>query len=205
MESVNLYEILLSLSIGLGLSAACGFRVFTPLLVLSIASLTGYVGLTPGFEWVASWPALLALAAATLFEIGAYFIPWLDNVLDTVASPAAVLAGVLATAATFGSISGAGGDVSPMLRWSLAIIAGGGLAAVVQAGSVGLRGASTATTGGAGNFLVSTGELLLSLFFSLLAVLWPVVALALAIVLCLVLVRLALRLLVGSNKRVVST
>ncbi len=188
MESINPYDILLSLSIGLGLSAACGFRVFTPLLVLSAASLTGYVGLTPGFEWVATAPALVALATATLLEIGAYFVPWLDNLLDMVASPAAVLAGVMATAATFG-------DVSPLVRWSLAIIAGGGLAAIVQAGSVGLRGASTATTGGTGNFVVSTGELLLSLFFSLLAVLWPVVALALAIALCLVLVRLGIRML----------
>lgn len=186
MESINLYEILLSLSIGLGLSAACGFRVFTPLFVLSTASFSGYVGVTPGFEWVATWPAMLALGTATVLEIGAYYIPWLDNLLDTVASPAAVLAGVLATAATFS-------DVSPMLRWSLAIIAGGGLAAVVQAGSVGLRGASTATTGGTGNFVVSTGELLLSLFFSLLAVIWPVLALALAIVLCLVLLRMASR------------
>lgn len=184
MASINLYEVLLSLSIGLGLSAACGFRVFTPLLVLSVASLTGTVGLAPGFEWVATWPALLALATATVVEIAAYYVPWLDNLLDTIASPAAVLAGVLATAATFG-------DVSPLMRWSLALIAGGGLAAVIQAGSVGLRGASTATTGGLGNFVVSTGELLLSLFFSLLAVLWPVVALALAITLCLVLVRLA--------------
>lgn len=187
MGSINLPEILLSLSIGLGLSAACGFRVFTPLLVLSVASFTGSVGLAPGFEWVASWPALIALATATGLEIAAYYIPWLDNLLDAVASPAAVLAGVLATAATFG-------DVSPMMRWSLAIIAGGGLAAIVQAGTVGLRGASTATTGGFGNFVVSTGELLLSLFFSLLAVLWPIVALALAIVVCLMLVRLATRL-----------
>ncbi|MFN8443914.1 MAG: DUF4126 domain-containing protein [Caldilineaceae bacterium] len=187
MGSINLPEILLSLSIGLGLSAACGFRVFTPLLVLSVASLTGSVGLAPGFEWVASWPALIALATATVLEIAAYYIPWLDNLLDTVASPAAVMAGVLATAATFG-------DVSPMMRWSLALIAGGGLAALVQVGTVGLRGASTATTGGIGNFVVSTGELILSLFFSLLAILWPIVAAALAIVVCLMLVRLAARL-----------
>ena len=187
MGAINLPEILLSLSIGLGLSAACGFRVFTPLLVLSVASFTGSVGLAPGFEWVASWPALIALASATVLEIAAYYIPWLDNLLDTVASPAAVLAGVLATAATLG-------DASPMMRWSLALIAGGGLAALVQAGTVGLRGASTATTGGTGNFVVSTGELLLSLFFSLLAVIWPIVAVALVIVMGLVLLRLATRL-----------
>ncbi len=182
------FQIILSLCIGLGLSAACGFRVFLPLFVLSAASMFGDVNLTPGFAWVASWPALIAFGTATLMEIAAYYIPWLDNLLDTIASPAAVLAGVLATASTLG-------DVSPLIRWSLAIIAGGGLAAVVQAGSVGLRGASTATTGGTGNFLVSTGELIFALIFSVLAVLWPIVAVVAAIVVFLVLIRVAMRVL----------
>jgi hypothetical protein len=183
-------ETLISLFIGLGLSAACGFRVFTPLLILSAASLAGAVPLAPGFAWVGNGYALVAFAVATLLEVLAYYIPWVDNLLDLLASLAAVLAGVLATASTLG-------DVSPLLRWSLAIIAGGGLAGMIQAGTVGARGLSTATTGGGGNFLVASGELISAIGLSLVAILWPL----LVIILVIVLVLVSLRLLTRSFRR----
>jgi len=91
-------ETILSLLIGIGLSAACGFRVFVPLLVVSVASHTGHLHLSSGFEWMGSDAALIAFAVATVLEVAAYYIPWLDNLLDTVASPAAVIAGTLVTA-----------------------------------------------------------------------------------------------------------
>src|SRR5512146_2904800 len=103
-------ETLLSIGIGLGLSAACGFRVFVPLLVASIAARAGYLSLAPGFEWVGTQPALYAFATATLLEILAYYIPWLDNALDAIATPAAVIAGMLVGAAVFT-------DLPPFLKW----------------------------------------------------------------------------------------
>lgn len=161
-------DIIASLCLGLGLSAACGFRVFLPLLGLSIAALTDYVHPAAGWEWVGSWPALVCLATATVLEIAAYYVPWIDNALDSIATPAAVIAGTLATASVVT-------DLPPLWQWSLAVIAGGGIAGVIQAGTVAVRGTSTLTTGGLANFAVATGELVLALLTTLLAIVLPVV------------------------------
>ena len=162
-------EVLLSLAIGVGLAAAVGFRVFVPFTVISLAALSGYLELAPGFDWIGSYPALLVFSVATVVEIAAYYIPWVDNLLDSIATPAAIVAGAVITASVVG-------DVSPLLRWSLAAIAGGGVAAAVQSGTVLLRGTSSTVTGGLGNFAVSSSELLGSVLTSLLAVFLPLVA-----------------------------
>jgi len=162
-------EVLLSIAIGVGLAAAVGFRVFVPFTVISLAALSGYLELAPGFDWIGSYPALLVFAVATVLEIAAYYIPWVDNLLDSIATPAAIVAGAVITASVVG-------DVSPLLRWSLAAIAGGGVAAAVQSGTVLLRGTSSTVTGGLGNFAVSSSELLGSVLTSLLAVFLPLVA-----------------------------
>src|SRR6266704_4188577 len=160
-------ETLLSICVGIGLSAACGFRVFVPLVVMSVAALTGHLTLAHGFEWVGSYPALIAFAVATCVEIAGYYVPWVDNFLDTIATPAAIIAGTLMTASLVT-------DLSPFLKWTLAIIAGGGAAGMVQATTVLTRGASTAGTAGLGNPLVATAELAGSLLTSIFALLAPV-------------------------------
>src|SRR3954463_3288084 len=116
---------ILSILIGLGLAAACGFRVFVPLLIMSLASRAGvgHLALGPGFAWIGSTPALLSFAVATVLEIAGYYIPWIDNLLDTVATPAAVVAGIVVTASAMTT------DVSPFLKWTLAVVAGGGTTA----------------------------------------------------------------------------
>jgi len=157
---------------GIGLSATCGFRVFIPLLGISIAHHTGHLALSPGFEWIGSWPATIAFAAAMIIEIGGYYIPWVDNLLDTVATPAAIVAGTIVTASMVG-------DLSPFLRWSLAVIAGGGVAGVVQSSSVLARSISTTTTGGTGNPVVSTVELLAAIFGTIVSMVLPFIAIAL--------------------------
>ena len=98
-------ETLLSVCVGIGLSAACGFRVFVPLVVMSIAALTGHLTLAHGFEWVGSYPALVAFAVATCVEIAGYYVPWIDNLLDTIATPAAIIAGTLMTASLVTDLS----------------------------------------------------------------------------------------------------
>src|SRR5258705_403728 len=142
-------ETLFGVCMGIGLAAACGFRVFVPLLVMSIASLSGHLTLAPSFQWIGSYPALIAFSVATALEIAAYYVPWLDHLLDTIATPAAIVAGTVVTASM---ISG----MSPFLQWTLAAIAGGGAAGLVQGATVLTRAASTATTGGLGNPLVAT-------------------------------------------------
>lgn len=179
-------ELLTSLFIGLGLSAACGFRVFVPPLVMSAASLSGQLTLGPEFAWIGTYPALIAFGVATVFEVGGYYIPWLDNLLDTIATPAAVVAGTVMTASMVS-------DMGPLLSWSVAIIGGGGVAGVVQGATVLIRGTSTATTAGLGNPGVSTGEAVGSVGLSVLAIALPVVGVALVALLLIFAIRRILR------------
>lgn len=126
---------------------------------MSIASLSGQLVLSPEFDWIATYPALAAFSIATLFEVAAYYIPWADNLLDTIAVPAATVS-----------------EMSPFLQWGLAVIVGGGVAGTVQGFTSITRIASTVTTGGLGNPVVSTVEAGGSIVMSILAITLPVVA-----------------------------
>ncbi len=167
-------ETLISLAIGLGLAAACGFRVFVPLLVLSLGARSGYVPLSPGFAWVASDAAAIAFGCATLLEVIGFYIPWLDHALDVAATPAAIAAGMVTSASVFT-------DLPPLVRLSAAVVGGGGLAALVQGSTVALRAGSTAATGGLGNVILATGELAGSVLVSALAIMLPLVAIVVAL------------------------
>jgi hypothetical protein len=183
-------DALLSVLLGIGLSAACGFRIFVPFLLVGIGARTGHVTLGPSFAWMAGTPALIALGVATVVEIGAYYIPWLDHALDLLATPASVLAGMVMTASV---VTG----LDPTLKWTLALIAGGGVAGTVQALTVGTRKASLLTTGGLANPVVSTLELLGSVALTVLAIALPIVAFAAVAWALFFGVRLLLRLIRG--------
>ncbi|MCL4837208.1 MAG: DUF4126 family protein [Thermoanaerobaculia bacterium] len=163
---------LLEIALGIGLAAATGFRVFVPLALLGLAARFELLTLASGFAWIGSTPALVILATACLLEIGAYYIPWVDNLLDTIATPAAVVAGVTVSAAVMA-------DLSPELRWTLALIAGGGVAGLVQGSTVVARQASSLATLGLGNFALATAEALLAFFTTALAILVPLFVLVL--------------------------
>lgn len=184
MDPIQLTQIGIAICLGVALSASCGFRVFVPFFIASICAKAELMETSAGFAWLETWPAIIAFGVATVVEVVAYYVPWLDNALDTIATPAAVIAGTLASAAFIV-------EVDPLLQWSIAIIAGGGSAAVVQAGTVGLRATSTTLTGGVANPVVSTAETGASLGMALLAIFIPVLAIALAIVLVVFLVRFA--------------
>jgi len=155
--------------------------VFVPLLVMSVAARAGYLPLSADFAWIGTTPALLAFGVATLLEVGAYYVPMVDNALDLVAGPVAVAAGIVVSASVVT-------DVDPFLRWSLAIIAGGGAAGGVQALTTGARLGSLFGTGGLGNPLVSTMEAGGSVALSVMAILVPLLAVpVLAIVVVLLL------------------
>lgn len=159
-------DALLGVAVGLGLAAAAGFRVFVPLLAAGIAAKTGVLTVSPEFAWLASTPALAALGTATLLEVGAYSVPWLDQLLDLVATPAAMLAGMLAAASVVV-------DLPPVLKWGAVLLAGGA-AGVTQGATVFTRFKSTTLTGGVGNPVVSTLELVSAVVTSVLAIFLPV-------------------------------
>lgn len=165
---------IISACLGIGLAACCGFRVFVPLLTAGLAAKFGLIHPSANFAWLSDWSALIGLAVATIAELGAYYIPWLDNLLDTIATPAAVVAGTLLST-SFLPIE------NPVLHWGLGLMLGGGSAGLVQAGTSLLRLGSTATTGGLGNPVVATGENIASVGFSVLTVLLPLLAFVLIV------------------------
>lgn len=167
-------EIILALCLGVTLSAASGFRLFLPPLVMSLFAISGSLELSPGFQWIGTYPTAIALAIATVVEILAYYIPGVDNLLDTIEIPTAVAIGTLLTAANLG-------DANPLLQWSLAAIAGGGTAGIIETFAAMTRAASTGMTGGTGNFLVATAEAFSSGVLTILAFALPFLGVALVI------------------------
>jgi hypothetical protein len=167
-------DLLTAIPIAIALSAACGFRVFIPPLLIGLAARFGVIEPPGHLAWLASWQALTLLLIASSIELIGYYIPWVDNMLDTITTPLAVTAGILLTSNLL-----AGHD--PSIKWALAIIAGGGTAGLVQSSTAALRAGSTGLTGGLGNFIFSTLELLLAGGFTLLAWLVPFLALALCV------------------------
>ena len=160
-------ELIISLLIGIGLSATSGFRLFLPFLAISAASLSGYLELSPAFQWVGTYPALTVFAVAALVEILSYFFPYIDNLLSTISIPFAVIAGTVITASVLV-------DMGPLLTWSLAIIAGGGASLTTKTTSTLLHTGTTAVSGGTANPAVSAAETVYSIIMAIVSIVAPV-------------------------------
>lgn len=166
---------ILSILLGIGLAASVGFRVFVPLFALSLAAHYSIIPLNESWQWIGGTTAMITLGIATLVEIFGYLIPWVDNILDTIAIPLATVAGtavMLSTAA----------DLSPLITWSLAIIAGGGTAGAIKTSTSSTRLASTATTGGVANPVVSTVETASAISMSALSIFAPIIAIIVVVI-----------------------
>ena len=172
----NILPYILSAFIGIGLAAATGFRVFLPMFVVSLASYLGWIPMSDSFEWLSGLPTLITTGVATIIEIVAYYIPVVDNFLDTITIPLATIAGSILFASQFM-------ELGTFSQWALALIAGGGTAATIASGFAGTRAASTATTAGIGNNIVATTETAGAGLMSVLAIFLPVIAFIFAIVL----------------------
>ncbi len=177
----------LAIAMGVGLAAAVGFRVFLPMPVLSVTAYVGHLPLNTGLAWLGTLPALVMLSVAAMVEILAYYIPGVDNILDVIAAPAALIAGTVVAVAVLT-------DLPPMIKWTTAVIAGGGAAGLTQGLTSLLRAKSTALTAGVGNHALATGELGGALIVSLLALAAPLAAVTLVVLFCWFAVRLVRRL-----------
>jgi hypothetical protein len=183
-------DVALSVVLGIGLAAATGFRVFLPMLIVSVAAYTGHLPLSDSFAWLGTPSALTMLSVAAIVEILAYYIPGVDNLLDTLATPAALVAGTVVSAAVMT-------DVPPMAKWTAAVIAGGGIAGVTHGLTATLRANSTVWTGGLGNLIIATAELVGAVIVSFLALVAPAVAIAIVILFLWLAIRLLQRILRG--------
>jgi len=167
-------QYLVAAALGLGLAACSGFRVFVPLLAASVAHHVGWLPAAQGFAWLGSWPAMATLGMATVVEIAGYYVPVVDNFLDTLTTPASFIAGGLLMTSTLP-------HMDPAVRWTLGMLVGGGTAGLVQTGTALLRAGSTTATAGLANPLMATVENVVAVLGSLLALLLPLVAAGLAL------------------------
>ena len=147
------YHMISAIALGIALSACCGFRIFVPMLAGAVAAYNHWFNVPADMQWLGSWPAIICFATAAVIEIGAYYFPFLDNILDAIAAPLAVIAG---TILSFAILPGAGNE--PMLRWVAALVAGGATAGTIHIGTGLLRLFSTKATLGTGNPVIATGE-----------------------------------------------
>ena len=186
------FDLPLPIVLGVGLAAATGFRVFLPLLIVSGAAYSGHLPLADNFAWLGTPSALIMLGVAAFVEVLAYYVPGVDNLLDTLATPAALVAGTIVSAAVMT-------DVPPMVKWTAAVIAGGGVAGLTQGATAILRAKSTVLTGGIGNSVIATAELGGALLLTLLALAAPLAALAVVILFLWLAIRLLRHLFRGSH------
>jgi hypothetical protein len=185
-------DLALSIVLGVALAAATGFRVFLPILIVSGAAYTGHLHLDNSFAWLGTPAALIMLSVAAFAEVLAYYIPVVDNLLDALATPAALVAGTIVSAAVMT-------DVPPMVKWTAAVIAGGGVAGLTQGVTGILRAHSTVLTGGLGNPVIATAELGGAVLISFLALAAPAAAIALVILFLLAAIRVLRRLFRGAK------
>ena len=173
-------DFFISLIVGVGLAAAAGFRLFIPLLVAAVAIRSGYTipyldSLLPTNlhlgHWLGTTPAIVGLATASIIEVLAYKIPLVDNFLDLLTTPSAIAVGSLLVAIFLQGVD------NPLLKFTTAILFGGGAAGLVQVSTAGLRALSTKTTGGLVNPLMSAIEAISSFVVALLAILAPLICL----------------------------
>ena len=175
-------EIVISIFLGIGLAASVGFRVFLPLLFLSLAAYCEVIRLNESWQWMGSLTAIITMCVATALEIFGYYIPWLDNLLDTIAIPFATLAGTAVMVATVT-------DLNPVVTWCLSIIAGGGTAAAIKGNASAARLTSTATTAGAANPIIATVETAIAAVMAFASIFIPILAFLLVVFLFLVIFR----------------
>lgn len=182
--------------LGLGLASATGLRTFLPLLMLALAARFELFGvrLIDQMEWLVSWPAIAALATATVAEFAGDKIPTVDHALNAVGYVTRPVAGAVAAGSVFWA-------VDPTAAAVAGIIVGAPAALAFNAAQTGARVGSTATTGGLGNPVVSLIEDVLAVLTVVVAFLAPVIVPVLLIVLAIVVFRLARRLRDGRRTR----
>lgn len=157
-------EVLWQLTTGIGLCAACGCRLFVTLLVLGLGSALGLISV--GQNWFTTTPALIIITLGAVLEVMLFYRPRLDNLMDAIALPTAVLTGIMVMGAVVYKLP-------QLVRWGLAIFLGGGITLVFQATTTLIRADLTSHTGGINNGVFATIELGTALGITFMVLLEP--------------------------------
>lgn len=164
-------SILLAVLLGLGLSASTGLNTFIPLLLVSAAARFNIAGIELGqrFDWLTSDVGLTVLIVASIVEIVADKVPAVDHFLDSIGTFIRPAAATVATASVLTGV-----DVDPTVAAIVGFIIGTPTALGFHTLKAGTRVASTATTMGCANPVLSLIEDVISLAFSILSIFAPI-------------------------------
>jgi len=143
--------ILWQVAMGIGLASCAGLRAFLPMLVVGTAGRLDLIPLTRSFEWLESTPALIVFGIAVVAELLADKFPVIDNFLDAAQVFVKPIAGTILMASVLT-------ELSPLQATVLGLIGGGTTAGVVHVAKAKLRLASSVTTAGTANPLISLVE-----------------------------------------------
>lgn len=160
------FQFFSSFCLAIGLSAACGFRIFIPPLTYGIFYKANLVELSDSWSWIGNDWVILLFALATIFELMATFIPYIDNLLDIISTPVSILAGTILASSVLS-------DLDPSLQWILSIICGVGVTGSFQLSTVTMRGMSTFFSGGIFNPVFAFVEDILAFFIAVSTILIP--------------------------------
>lgn len=163
------FHILVSVALGVSLSACAGLRAFLPLFALAILTRSGYINVSPSFEWIGSTPSLIVFGVATVTEILGDKFPAVDNFLDTIGTFVKPIAGTILFATVVVKMD-------PLLAVVLGIIMGGSVSEIVHVKKSAIRLASTSMSVGVANPFLSIMEDVGSGFGVFLSFISPILA-----------------------------
>jgi hypothetical protein len=173
MDVVTLAEFLPALALAIALAASAGLRAWLPLLLAGGLARLGVLDLGSSFQFLSSTRALVLFGVATAIELVGDKIPAVDHALDVIGTPLRPLAGAVLAASVLGTVT------DPLTSVVLGTAVGAPSALVPHAAKSALRATSTAVTGGFANPVLSLIEDAISLLTFILAVLVPLVVVAL--------------------------
>jgi hypothetical protein len=172
MDAAAVAEFLPALALAIALAASAGLRAWLPLLLAGGLARLGVLDLGSSFQFLASNKALVLFGVATTIELIGDKIPAVDHALDVIGTPLRPLAGAVLAASVLGTVT------DPLTAVVLGTAVGAPSALVPHAAKSALRAASTATTGGLANPVLSLIEDAISLLTFVLAVLVPLLVVA---------------------------
>jgi len=181
------YSLISSIFLAFGLSAACGFRIFIPPLTYGLLYKADLVQLGEGWNWIGNDWVIGVLALSALIEIIGNLVPWLDNLLDVLATPTAIFAGTTLSAISLS-------EIDPGLKWMLSVMSGVLVTGGFQLSTVTLRGFSSIFTGGLLNPIISFIEDIISLGISIAIILFPLLGIFIVLLIALFLRTIYIRL-----------
>lgn len=164
-------ETLLTVGTGVGLSSIAGIRAFLPLVLVGLFARLGLFTLPAPFGLLEDWLVIGALVVLALLESGLDKVPALDSIFDVVQIPLRIIAG----AVLFSAALGAGLDAEAIPE----LAAGGAIAGLVAVSKYFLRPSANASGAGVSASFLSSSEDVVALVGGMVAVLVPLVSLAL--------------------------